>query len=147
VKLNHIPYKGAAAALVDVIGGRIDFMLSSIPTALSQIRAGALRPIAVSADRRSPTLPEIPTIGEQGYPGFNAGTWYGLFAPAATDKAIINKLNAAVATALQDETVRQRIVNEGGDAVSSTPEEFDAMVKADVIKWSTLIKEAGITLQ
>ncbi|WDZ76232.1 tripartite tricarboxylate transporter substrate binding protein [Ensifer adhaerens] len=147
IHLNHIPYKGAAAALVDVVGGRIDFMLSSIPTALSQIRAGALRPIAVSADRRSPTLPEVPTIEEQGYPGFNAGTWYGLFAPAGTDPSIIKKLNAAIAVALQNEEVLKRIVDEGGDAMSKTPEEFGAMVKSDSEKWSKLIATAGITLQ
>jgi tripartite-type tricarboxylate transporter receptor subunit TctC len=147
IKLNHIPYKGAAAALVDVVGGRIDFMLSSIPTALSQIRAGALRPIAVSADVRSPTFPDVPTIGEQGYPGFNAGTWYGLFAPAGTDPAIVDKLNAAIAVVLMNEDVRKRIVDEGGDAVSATPAEFAAMVAADSEKWSTLIKAAGITLQ
>ncbi|MHA6641301.1 Bug family tripartite tricarboxylate transporter substrate binding protein [Mesorhizobium sp. A623] len=146
VTFNQIPYKGAAPAIVDVVGGRIDFMLSSIPTALGQIRAGGLRPIAVSADKRSPTLPDIPTIAEQGYPGFNAGTWYGLFAPAGTDSAIIDRLFEAAQKAITDDAVRAKLQNEGGDTLIATRDELRAKIKADLEKWGEVIKISGATV-
>ena len=146
VEFNHIPYKGAAPAIVDVVGGRIDFMLSSIPTALGQIKAGGLRPIAVSADKRSPTLPDVPTIAEQGYPGFNAGTWYGLFAPAGTDAAIIDTLTDAAQAAIADPDIRKKLQDEGGDTLIATRDEFRAKIKADLEKWGEVIKISGATV-
>ncbi|GGE49273.1 exported protein [Agaricicola taiwanensis] len=143
VKFNHIPYKGAAAALTDVMGGRVDFMLSSIPTALSQIKAGKLRPIAVSAAKRSPSLPDVPTIGEQGYPGFDAGTWYGLLVPAGTPTAVVEKLNAAANEAIEADDIREKIRQEGGDSYGGTSAEFAALMKADSEKWSKVVKESG----
>ena len=146
VTFNHIPYKGAAPAIVDVVGGRIDFMLSSIPTALGQIRAGGLRAIAVSADKRSPTLPDVPTIAEQGYPGFNAGTWYGLFAPAGTDPAVIDVLTDAAQAAIKDEAIRVKLQEEGGDTLIATREEFREKMKADREKWGEVIRISGATV-
>jgi tripartite-type tricarboxylate transporter receptor subunit TctC len=143
VKFNHIPYKGAAAALTDVMGGRVDFMLSSIPTALSQIKAGKLRPIAVSAAKRSPSLPDVPTIGEQGYPGFDAGTWYGLLVPAGTPPEVVEALNKAANEAIASDDIREKIRQEGGDSTGGTTAEFAALMKADSEKWSKVVKESG----
>jgi tripartite-type tricarboxylate transporter receptor subunit TctC len=143
IKFNHIPYKGAAAALTDVMGGRVDFMLSSIPTALSQIRAGRLRPIAVSAAKRSPSLPDVPTIGEQGYPGFDAGTWYGLLVPAGTPDAVVEKLNAVANEAIKADDIREKIRQEGGDSYGGTSAEFAALMKNDAAKWAPIVKESG----
>jgi tripartite-type tricarboxylate transporter receptor subunit TctC len=143
IKFTHIPYKGAAAALTDVMGGRVPVMLSSVPTALSQIRAGKLRPVAVSADKRSPSLPDVPTIGEQGYAGFNAGTWYGLLVPAGTPPEVVRALNAAANEAIKMPEVREKILQEGGDAYGGTSAEFATMMKADHDKWGAVVKESG----
>lgn len=143
IKLTHVPYKGAAAALTDVMGGRVPVMLSSVPTALSQIRAGKLRPIAVSADKRSPALPDVPTIGEQGYPGFNAGTWYGLFVPAGTPPNVVAALNTAANEALKMPEVREQILKEGGDVNGGSSEAFAAKVKADYEMWGPVVKSSG----
>jgi tripartite-type tricarboxylate transporter receptor subunit TctC len=146
IKLTHIPYKGAAAALTDVMGGRVPVMLSSVPTALSQIRAGKLRPIAVSADKRSPAIPDVPTIGEQGYPGFNAGTWYGFFVPSGTPPEIVKALNAAANEVIKVPEVREQILKEGGDINGGTPEAFAAKVRDDYEKWGPVVKASGATV-
>lgn len=143
ITFTHIPYKGAAPALTDVMGGRVPVMLSSVPTALSQIKAGKLRPVAVSASKRSPALPDVPTIGEQGYPGFNAGTWYGLLVPTGTPPEAVARLNAAANAAIKQQDVRERILAEGGDVVGGTSEEFATMLKADSAKWSKVVKDSG----
>jgi tripartite-type tricarboxylate transporter receptor subunit TctC len=143
IKFTHIPYKGAAPALTDVMGGRVPVMLSSVPTALSQIKAGKLRPVAVSAVKRSPALPDVPTIGEQGYPGFDAGTWYGLLAPTGTPPEVIKKLNLAANEAIKLPEVREKILAEGGDVVGGTSDAFATMLKADYDKWTKVVKESG----
>jgi tripartite-type tricarboxylate transporter receptor subunit TctC len=143
IKLTHVPYKGAAGALTDVIAGRVPVMLSSVPTALSQIRAGKLRPVAVSAQKRSPTLPDVPTIGEQGYPRFDAGTWYGLLVPAGTPQAVVDLLNRTANEVIKLPEVQEKIRQEGGDVVGGTSAQFAAMLKADNEKWGAIVKESG----
>lgn len=147
IKFTHIPYKGAAAALTDVMGGRVPVMLSSVPTALSQIRAGKLRPIAVSAAKRSPALPDVPTIGEQGYPGFNAGTWYGLLVPAGTPPEVVKAINTAANEAIKMPEVREKILQEGGDVYGGTSADFATMLKADYEKWGSVVKESGAKIE
>jgi len=147
IKFTHIPYKGAAAALTDVMGGRVPVMLSSVPTALSQIRSGKLRPIAVSATKRSPALPDVPTIGEQGYPGFNAGTWYGLLVPAGTPSEVVKAINTAANEAIKTPEVREKILQEGGDVYGGTSAEFATMLKADYEKWGSVVKESGAKIE
>jgi len=147
IKFTHIPYKGAAAALTDVMGGRVPVMLSSVPTALSQIRSGKLRPIAVSATKRSPALPDVPTIGEQGYPGFNAGTWYGLLVPAGTPPEVVKAINAAANEAIKLPEVREKILQEGGDVYGGSSMEFATMLKADYEKWGSVVKESGAKVE
>jgi tripartite-type tricarboxylate transporter receptor subunit TctC len=146
IKLRHIPSRGADSALIDVVGGRIPVMLSSIPTALSLIQSGQLRAIAVSALSRSPVLPNVPTIAEQGYPGFNAGTWYGLLVPAGTPPDVVRKLNEAGNAALKSPEIVERILAEGGVVLGGTSEAFTEKLRTDNAKWSKVVKDAGITL-
>jgi tripartite-type tricarboxylate transporter receptor subunit TctC len=144
IKLRHIPSRGASSALIDVAAGRIPLMLSSIPTALGLIRNGELRAIAVSALARSPVLPDVPTIAEQGYPGFNAGTWYGLLVPAGTPADIVARLNEAGNAALKRPDIVARVQAEGGVVLGGSSAAFTDKLKRDNSKWSEVIKEAGL---
>jgi tripartite-type tricarboxylate transporter receptor subunit TctC len=144
IKLRHIPSRGANSALIDVVAGRIPLMLSSIPTALGLINSGQLRAIAVSAIERSPALPNVPTIAEQGYPGFNAGTWYGLLVPANTPPDVVKKLNEVGNAALKSPAIVERVVAEGGIVLGGTSAAFSEKLRVDNAKWSKVIKEAGL---
>ncbi|WP_431282584.1 tripartite tricarboxylate transporter substrate binding protein [Humitalea sp. 24SJ18S-53] len=143
IRFTHVPYRGAAAAVTDVIAGRVPVMMSSVPTALSHIREGLLRAVAVSAAKRSPVLPDVPTIGQAGYPGFDANTWYGFFLPAGTPAPIVQRLNAAANEALRAPGVADRVRQEGGDIVGGTPAAFAELVAADLAKWSRVVRESG----
>jgi tripartite-type tricarboxylate transporter receptor subunit TctC len=145
IKLRHIPSRGAQSALLDVASGRIPLMLSSIPTALGLIQSGELRAIAVTALARSPVLPNIPTVAEQGYPGFNAGTWYGLLVPAGTPADIVARLNEAGNAALKSPAIVERLQAEGGVVVGGSSAAFTETLKADNGKWSKVVKEAGLS--
>lgn len=144
IKLRHIPSRGANSALMDVVAGRIPLMLSSIPTALGLIQSGQLRAIAVSALARSPVLPNVPTIAEQGYPGFNAGTWYGLLVPANTPPDVVKKLNEVGNAALKSPEIAERVLAEGGVVLGGTSAAFSEKLRVDNAKWSKVIKEAGL---
>jgi len=143
VKLTHVPYKGASQALTDTLGGQVQSFMSSVPSALSQIRAGRLRAIAVSSATRARELPEVPTIAEAGYKGFGASTWYGLLAPARTPAPVIARLNAEVNRALKTPEVRERLAAEGGEALGGSPEQFASFLKAEHAKWGRVVKESG----
>jgi tripartite-type tricarboxylate transporter receptor subunit TctC len=144
IKLRHIPSRGANSALIDVVAGRVPLMLSSIPTALGLIQSGKLRAVAVSAVERSPVLPNVPTIIEQGYPGFNAGTWYGLLVPAGTPPDVVKKLNAVGNAALKAPAIIERVQAEGGIVLGGSSAAFSEKLRVDNDKWSKLIKEAGL---
>ena len=143
IKLAHIPYKGASTAITDTIAGRDDLFMSSIPTSFGQIKAGQLRAVAVSADQRSSSLPNVPTIDESGYPGFDAGTWYGLFVPAKTPSSVVAALNAAANQALKSPDVIKTIQAEGAEVVGGTSAQFAAVLKSDAVKWSKAVKASG----
>jgi tripartite-type tricarboxylate transporter receptor subunit TctC len=145
IKLRHIPSRGAQSALLDVASGRIPLMLSSIPTALGLIQSGELRAIGVTAPERSPVLPNIPTVAEQGYPGFNAGTWYGLLVPAGTPANIVARLNEAGNAALKSPAIVERLQAEGGVVLGGSSAAFTDILKADNGKWSKVVKEAGLS--
>ncbi|MBV6307131.1 tripartite tricarboxylate transporter substrate binding protein [Candidimonas humi] len=147
VQLAHIPYKGAQAAITDTIAGRVDMLMTSVPTSLGQIKSGMLRAIAVTDAKRNPALPNVPTIGESGYPGFNAGTWYGLFVPSNTPQSIVQRLNAAANKALKSPHVIKTIHLEGGEVLGGTSSAFAALIRADSAKWGKVIKEAHIKVQ
>jgi len=143
VKLTHVPYKGASQALTDTLGGQVQSFMSSVPSALSQIRAGRLRAIAVTSAKRSPELPDAPTIAESGYGGFEANTWYGLLAPAGTPAPVIARLNAEVNRALRTPEVRERLASEGGEPLGGSPEQFASFLKAEHAKWGRVVRESG----
>ena len=138
----HIPYKGASGALPDIIGGRVDIFLSSVPTVQGQIASGKLRALTVTSLKRSPILPNAPTVAET-YKGFEANTWFGILAPAGTPKPIIATLNAEINKALKDKKVRTTIEAEGGEVLGGTPGDFAAFIKSETAAWGQVVKESG----
>jgi tripartite-type tricarboxylate transporter receptor subunit TctC len=142
-KLTHVPYRGAAPAMQDLLGGQIDVVFTSMPSVASFIRNGSLRPLAVTSAKRSAGFPEIPTIAESGYPGFDVNPWFGLFAPAGTPPAVIKKMNADINDLLQTPDVAEKFKGQGADAYATSPTEFAALLKSDIAKWSQVIKESG----
>jgi len=143
IKLQHVPYKGSTQAINDLMGGSVQLYMSSVPSAMSQIKSGKIRPLAVTSEKRSDDLPQIPTINESGYKGFNAVTWFGLLVPAGTPAPIVSRLNTEVNKVLQMKDLQQKIGAEGGDAQGSTPEEFAGLLKTDIVKWGQVVKESG----
>jgi tripartite-type tricarboxylate transporter receptor subunit TctC len=143
VKLVHVPYKGAAPALTDLLAGQVQLMFSTMPPALPHAKAGKLRAIAVTSAKRSLTTPELPTIAEGGLPGFEAITWYGMAAPAGTPPAIVGRLNAEVVKLLHLPDVRERLLATGTEAAGTSPAEFAAYIKSEIVKWAKVIKESG----
>lgn len=141
-KFTHIPYKGAAAAIPDVLGGSVDFYLSSVPTLQGQIAGGKMRALAVTSAKRSPVLANVPTVGET-VKGFEANTWFGIAAPANTPKPVLAKLNTEINKALKDPAVRAAIEKEGGEVLGGTSEQFAHLIKSDLASWGTLVKESG----
>jgi tripartite-type tricarboxylate transporter receptor subunit TctC len=143
VKTQHVPYKGAAQALTDVVSGTVDLYMSSVPTLLGQIKQGKLRPLAVTSARRVDDLPEVPTINESGFKGFDAVTWFGLLAPAGTPKEVIARLNTEFNKALKAPELVKRLGDEGADAAGGSPEEFAALIRDEIPRWGKVVKESG----
>ena len=144
VDIVHIPFKGAAGAVTAILGGEVQVMFASLPTALPQVRAGRLRALGVTGATRSAAAPELPTVAEAGLPGFEMSSWIGIMAPAATPRSIIDTLNRAIATALKTPDVVDGYAREGSEAVGSTPEQFGAYVQNEITKWARIVKAAGI---
>ncbi|MDZ5455861.1 tripartite tricarboxylate transporter substrate binding protein [Azohydromonas lata] len=146
VRFQHVPYKGANQALNDVIGGQVDLYMASVTSVLQQIRNGKLRPLAVTSAKRVNDLPQAPTIAEAGYKGFDATTWFGFLAPAATPKDIVARLNTEFNKALQQNDLRKRLGEEGADVAGSTPEQFATLMRDELQRWSKVVKESGAKL-
>lgn len=144
VKMVHVPYKGNGAAIADLIGGQVPLCFCTLPSVFSHVKAGRLRPLAVTVAKRTPFAPEIPTIAESGLPGYEMSQWYGLLAPAGVPGSAIDRLNAEVAKALTQADVRTRFAAEGAEPVSSTPQEFGRFYKAEIAKWTGVVQKAGI---
>lgn len=142
VEATHVAYKGADA-LRDLLAGRIQFMFATIPSVMSQIQAGKLRPIAVSSAKRSRSLPDVPTIAEKGFPGFEAGSWFGFFAPKGTPEAVISVLNKAVNDVIGVPAIEQQLIREGADPVGGTPARFAQFVQREYEKWKVIVLESG----
>jgi len=140
---NHIPYKGSAPAMTDLLAGTVTLLFDSIPSSLPQVRAGKLRGIAVASSRRSPVLPELPTLSEAGLPGFAADSWFGIMVPAGTPKDVIAKLNAEVIKALDSAEVKDIITRQGGEVKGSSPEVMAAQIRGDREKWGKVVRESG----
>jgi len=144
IDVVHIPYKGMAPALTDVIGGQIQFSIPTIAGGLPLSRAGKLRALAVTGAQRSPAEPAVPTVAESGVPGYQASNWYGFAAPAKTPRAIVDKLNRELARIMASPEVREKLLNVGMEPTTSTPEQYTEFIKAEVVKWTRVVKAAGI---
>jgi tripartite-type tricarboxylate transporter receptor subunit TctC len=144
VNLTTVPYKGAAPAITDLIGGQIQVMFTTVASCASLVEAGRLRALAVTSPARSPAFPELPTVAEAGVPGYDAQAWYGLFAPAKTPREIVDRLNKSAAIAVQSDTFKKLSVNEGLILVASPPDELDRYFHAEEERWRKVIQDAGI---
>ncbi|MEK6593803.1 MAG: tripartite tricarboxylate transporter substrate binding protein [Pseudomonadota bacterium] len=143
IDMVHIPYKGGGPALIALLSGQVQLMFATMPAAMPHVKSGKVRPVAVTTSRRSQALPELPTIAESGIPGYEAATWYGLLAPAGTPKAIVGSLHGQVVTILASDTRRQ-LLAQGFEPVGSSPSEFAAYIKAEIVKWGKVIRDAAV---
>ena len=146
INMVHIPYKGTAPAVTDIIAGHVSLMFNSMPSVLPQVKAGRLRALAVGSAKRSPAVPDIPAVAET-VPGFDYVTWYGLFAPAATPKEIISRLNAELVRMLGEAELAQRFASQGAEPRSTTPEELGRFMRAEYERWKTVIRTANIRIE
>jgi tripartite-type tricarboxylate transporter receptor subunit TctC len=147
IEMTHVPYRGVALAMNDLMPGRVDVMFNTIGGLLPQVRAGQLRGLAVSTIERFPTAPDLPTVAESGVPGFDVSSWYALFVPAKTPPGIISKINADMVAALAERDVRARLEHLGVLVKGSSPQELGALLKSEMDKWGPVIKAAGITVR
>ncbi|MBA2963264.1 MULTISPECIES: tripartite tricarboxylate transporter substrate binding protein [Ramlibacter] len=143
VKMQHIPYKGRAAAIPDLLGGRITMIFDNMPSALPLVKSGELRAIAVTSAQRSPAAPQIPTLAESGLPGFEATSWFALFAPANLPREVQLKINAETARVLAMPDVKEKLATLGLEPAPGTPEQLAGMVQTEMVKWAKVVKESG----
>jgi tripartite-type tricarboxylate transporter receptor subunit TctC len=146
-EIVHIPYRGGALAIQDLMAGRVDVMFESLQSIAPFAHAGKVRALAVTADHRSPAFPDLPTVAEAGVPGYAAATWTGVIAPAGVPRSVVDKLNAAINKAMTSPAFKEKFAKTGDEPGGGTPEEFAQTIKADSAKWGDLIKRAGIKLQ
>ena len=146
VDMQHVPYKGSAPAVTDLLGNQIGIMFDNMPSAIQHVRSGKLVPLAVTTAKRSPELPNVPTIAEAGVPGYEATSWFGMFAPAGTPAPVLAKLNAAIVKVLAQPDVKKKINEQGAEVYSETPEQFAAFIQAESVKWGKVVKESGASL-
>ena len=144
ISMIHVPYKSGSAALTDLMGGNVDLMFDQMYSAVPSIKAGKLRPIAITSKKRSPLLPNVPSFAELGYPKVEVLNWQGLIAPRGTPKAIIDQLNTAANQVLRDPTLRELMLSQGNEIGGGTPADFAALIKAEAAKWSAVVKTANI---
>ena len=147
VKMTHVPYKGGGPALNDLIGGQIQLMLENIPSTLPHAKSGRLRALAVSGLKRSALVPDLPTLDEAGLKGYEIVGWNGLFVPAGTSRQIVTRLHGDIAKALAQPDVKERLATMGAEPVGNSPEAFRAFVKAEIVKWAKVVKEAGLKVE
>ena len=144
VEMTHVPYKGVAPAMTDLLGGQIQLIVSTVLSAMPQIQSGKLRGLAVTTVKRSSALPNVPTVAESGVPGYEATAWSMLMAPAQTPRALVTRIHTTTARAIDNAEVRKRYASEGGEAVGSTPEAAAKYLTAEIQRWAKVIKEAGV---
>jgi tripartite-type tricarboxylate transporter receptor subunit TctC len=144
VKMVHVPYRGAAPALTDLLGGQVQVFAADLPVLMSNIKGGKIRALAVASGQRNPMLKDVETLAEQGYPDTTVDNWYGLLAPAKTPPAVINKIHDAFVQAINDPTVKQKLIDSGAIPVADTPAEFGKFFKAEYERWGKVVRERGI---
>ncbi len=143
LKLTHVPYKGSAQAQTDLIGGQVDMTFDTVVSMLPHIKSGKLRPLAVSTLKRSPLLPDVPTLHELGVSQFEVGAWLGILAPAGTPRSIVDKLNSELNLALEDEGVKTKLTAMGSEILKNTPDEFATFIRSENERWSKLVRDTG----
>jgi tripartite-type tricarboxylate transporter receptor subunit TctC len=141
--MQHVPYKGSAPALTDLVGGQVQLMFDNLPSALPHIKAGRLRALAVTTAARAPALPEVPTVAESGLPGFEASSWFGLLAPAGTPADVIAKVNGELARWIASPEAKERLLAQGANPAGGTPEDFARHIAAETAKWARVVKASG----
>jgi len=144
IRIVHVPYKGGALATVDLLAGQVELSFLGIPSSLAFVRDGKLRGLAVTGMQRSPELPDVPTVHEAGLPGYEVNPWYGMLAPAGTPRDIVARLNAEIARIVRLPEISRQFAAQGVEAAASTPEEFAAIIRADLAKWGKVIREIGV---
>ena len=144
--ITLVPYKGVAQALPALLGGEVQLLFSSLPSVVGQVKQGRIRAIAVTSSKRSGAAPDIPTVAESGIPGYEASSWFGLLAPAGTPTAIVNRLNADASKILALPRIQEQLSRGGADPAGSTPAELDAHLKAEVARWTSVVRDAGIRI-
>lgn len=144
VSLQHVPYKGGAPSLVDLVGGRTDFIVSNLPECIGYLKGGKLRPLAITSSSRHVLIPDVPTVAEAGLPGFEITNWTGLMVPAGTPKEIVARIQAEAMNALRQPEMTQRVREQGFEVVASTPDAAQAFIAAEVERWGKLVRDAGI---
>ena len=147
VKLSHVPYKGSNPALMDALAGNVDLLVSSLPSAMGQIKAGKLHPLAVTSAKRSSSLPDVPTVAESGFKGFDVSTWYGVFAPAGTPAAVVKTVNAEVNKLLAMADVKAAINAQGAEPQAMTPEQFSTLLKTEYQQWKGIVEASGAKIE
>jgi tripartite-type tricarboxylate transporter receptor subunit TctC len=147
IDIVHVPYRGAAPAVNDLLGQQVQMAFFDLPILLPQVKAGALRPIAMGSAQRAPTAMEVPTTAEAGLPDLKVENWYGMVAPAATPAAVIAALNRIATAAMRDPTVKQKLAVQGAELVGDSPEHFRGFIEAETKRWAEVIKAAGITTE
>jgi tripartite-type tricarboxylate transporter receptor subunit TctC len=146
VKFTHVPYKGAAQAVTDLIGGQVQLYASTVPTLLGHIKNKKVKPLVVTSARRVEDLAQVPTVAESGYSGFEASSWFGFVGPANMPKAVVAQMNTEINTALKAPDLKKRLNEQGATTLSGSPEEFAALIKTDIARWAPIIKESGAKL-
>jgi tripartite-type tricarboxylate transporter receptor subunit TctC len=148
IDITHVPYKGGGPAVADTLGGQVPLIMVTMPAAISHVRAGKLVPLAVTTARRNPGAPEIPTVAEAlKIPDYEVDSWYAIFAPAKTPTPIVSRMQKAVARVIDLPDVKQKLLEQGGDTVGSTPEVLDKVVKSELVRWADLIRKANIHVE
>jgi tripartite-type tricarboxylate transporter receptor subunit TctC len=147
IKTNDVPYKGAGPAMIDVLAGQADLMVANILSSLSHVRSGKLRALALTESKRSPIIPELPTVSESGVPGYAVASWYGILAPKGIPAEIVGKLNAEIGTIMKSSVMKEWLEQQGAEPVAATPEEFGRHIAMEITKWRKVIKDAGIRVQ
>ena len=140
----HIPFKGTGPAVIDLVGGQLQVGLLSLASSMPHVKTGRLKALAVTSPKRAVVAPELPTIAESGYPGFEVRSWYGLLAPAGTPKAIVDKLSSQIASVLRQPEVIARLASDGAEPGGDTPAEFAAYIRSEAERWGKVVKTAGI---
>jgi tripartite-type tricarboxylate transporter receptor subunit TctC len=144
IDIVAVPYKGGGQAVIDSLAGHLPAFFASVPVVMLHVRAGRLKSIAVTTGKRAAAMPDVPTVAEAGYPGYEVNNWYGLVAPAGTPRAVIDRLNREVTTVLASREVVQRIRELGHDTATSTPEQFGAFIRSEIVKWAKIVHDIGV---